>query len=122
MAAAYPVAPAGLEAAIVETQRIYKDNFFPEMKVRWDAYPNNIGHRIWPGCFRCHDGEHKSAEGKIVERDCKSCHTIIAQGAGTAVDQISSAGVEFIHPYGADEDAARDMLCAECHNGKPSME
>ena len=37
-------------------QEIYRDNFFPEMKASWQAYPDNIGHKDWPGCFRCHDG------------------------------------------------------------------
>ena len=44
--------------AISETQRIFRDNFFPEMKTDWKVRPNNIGHYIWPGCFRCHDGSH----------------------------------------------------------------
>ena len=29
---------------------------FPEMKANWSVYPDNLGHMIWPGCFRCHDG------------------------------------------------------------------
>ena len=34
---------------------IYARNVFPEMKVGWGTYPNNIGHEDFLGCFRCHD-------------------------------------------------------------------
>ena len=37
---------------------IYKRNMFPAMKVTWGAYPNNVGHTDFPGCFRCHDDGH----------------------------------------------------------------
>ncbi len=55
---------AAVLQAIAETQRVYTNNFFPEMKVSWRAYPNNIGHMIFPGCFRCHDGKHVSDTAK----------------------------------------------------------
>ncbi len=41
---------------------IYDRNVFPEMNVSWKSYPSNIGHRNSPGCFRCHDGKHASAD------------------------------------------------------------
>ena len=34
------------------------------MKVTWGTYPNNIGHNNFPGCFRCHDGNHTSKDGQ----------------------------------------------------------
>ena len=40
---------------------VLKRNIFPEMKVTWGAYPNNIGHTDFPGCFRCHDDQHAAA-------------------------------------------------------------
>ncbi len=54
------------------------------MKASLENYPNNIGHKDWPGCFRCHDGQHKTADGKrtIKANDCNACHTILAQGSG----------------------------------------
>ncbi len=54
---------AALDRAIAATQQYYAQNMFPEMKVRWDRYPENIGHFIYPGCMRCHDGEHVSDAG-----------------------------------------------------------
>jgi hypothetical protein len=44
--------PALIEQAITGLQRAYAANIFPEMKVRWQAYPNHIGHMEFNGCFR----------------------------------------------------------------------
>jgi hypothetical protein len=102
--------------AIAETQRIYTNNFFPEMKVNWRAYPNNIGHTIFPGCFRCHDGKHVSDSGRPISHDCNACHTIIAQGGSEQVAAVSGNGLSFQHPTDIG-DAWKDMSCTDCHNG-----
>lgn len=57
---------------------IYDRNVFPVMKVTWGTYPNNIGHTDSPGCFRCHDGDHTSANGQTVPNDCTTCHQLLA--------------------------------------------
>ena len=49
--------------AVEEIKRTYHQNFFPEMKVSWQAYPDNLGHKEFPGCFRCHDGKHVTNRG-----------------------------------------------------------
>jgi nitrate/TMAO reductase-like tetraheme cytochrome c subunit len=69
---------AMVDAAIRETQVIYARNVFPEMKVGWGTYPNNLGHTDFPGCFRCHDGSHTSADGQTIPNDCDTCHTLLA--------------------------------------------
>ena len=53
---------------------VYNRNIFPEMKVTWGTYINNLGHMDFPGCFRCHDGSHTSAGGKTIPNDCDTCH------------------------------------------------
>lgn len=58
--------------------RIYDRNIFPAMKVTWGTYPDNIGHDNFPGCFRCHDGNHVAAGGKVVTQDCGACHELLA--------------------------------------------
>ena len=98
--------------------QIYQNNFFPEMKVSWEAYPENIGHWIAPGCFRCHDGKHESPEGKVISKDCKSCHTIITQG-GLNTMESAVDGLEFKHPDG-DQESWKEMSCTDCHAGGPS--
>ncbi len=93
-------------------QQIYADNFFPEMRSDWRAYPDNIGHLIWSGCFRCHDGSHKSADGKVITASCNACHVILAQGSGSDLQQLTPEGQPFKHPGGD-----YDNTCNECHDG-----
>jgi nitrate/TMAO reductase-like tetraheme cytochrome c subunit len=107
---------ARVKGAIATLQQIYADNFFPEMNANWSSYPDNVGHMIWPGCFRCHDGLHKTEDRKLTIKadDCNSCHTILAQGSGAELNQLAPAGQKFKHP-GGDYDGA----CTDCHNGGP---
>ena len=109
----YPNDPR-IRPAIDAVQQIYKDNFFPEMKASWKTYPDNIGHKDWPGCFRCHDGLHKTADGKrsIKANDCNACHTILAQGSGAELDQLTPKGQKFKHPGDEVEGG-----CNDCHTG-----
>ncbi len=57
---------------------VFTTNVFPEMKVTWGTHPNHIGHMNYPGCFRCHDGDHVSQSGKAVTQDCAVCHNLLA--------------------------------------------
>lgn len=57
---------------------IYNRNIFPELKVAWGTYPNNLGHTDFPGCFRCHDGSHTASDGQSITQDCSTCHQPLA--------------------------------------------
>jgi len=57
---------------------IYNRNVFPDLKVTWGTYPNNLGHMDFPGCFRCHDGSHNASDGKTITQDCNTCHEPLA--------------------------------------------
>jgi len=57
---------------------IYNRNVFPDLKVTWGTYPNNLGHTDFPGCFRCHDGSHSATDGNTVTQDCSTCHEPLA--------------------------------------------
>jgi nitrate/TMAO reductase-like tetraheme cytochrome c subunit len=104
---------ARIKPAIDAVQQIYKDNFFPEMNASWDKYPNNIGHKDWAGCFRCHDGLHKTPDGRTIKaNDCNACHTILAQGSGADLNLLTPNGQKFKHP-GDEVDGA----CNDCHTG-----
>ena len=67
---------ADLDRAIAATQRLYRRNVFPKMKVTWGTHPNNAGHMDFPGCFRCHDDTKKTSDGRTISQDCALCHTI----------------------------------------------
>ncbi len=57
----------------------YAWNNFPHMQVKWNTYPNHIGHQDSPGCFRCHDNKHKTETGEKVGKKCGTCHNIVAE-------------------------------------------
>jgi nitrate/TMAO reductase-like tetraheme cytochrome c subunit len=57
---------------------IYNRNVFPDLKVTWGTYPNNLGHMDFPGCFRCHDGGHTTSDDKTITQDCNTCHEPLA--------------------------------------------
>ncbi len=69
------VKSAGQELVI-----LYSQNVFPSMKVTWGTHPNHIGHMSYPGCWRCHDGDHATKDGKTsITNDCAACHNLLAQ-------------------------------------------
>jgi hypothetical protein len=106
---------AKIDSAIAAAHAIFKTNFFPEMKADWRGYPNNIGHKESPGCFRCHDGKHKTADGKkaITANNCNLCHTILAQGNSADFQKLNPKGHTFFHIDAVNE----DFSCNNCHTG-----
>jgi hypothetical protein len=104
-----------IQAAIVDLQHIYQSTFFPYMKVDWRAHPNNIGHFYSPGCFRCHDGQHVSSDGKVIPKDCSTCHTVLAQLESGAPLIRHEEGIPFKHPV--DIGDLTQVNCSDCHNG-----
>jgi nitrate/TMAO reductase-like tetraheme cytochrome c subunit len=70
---------AAVETAVKEVQKIYGRNVWPDMKVTWGTHPNFLGHEDFPGCFRCHDGNHKAPDGRVISAECDACHSLLAQ-------------------------------------------
>ena len=103
-----------IERTVQEVQRIYSRNFFPEMKVNWKTFPNHIGHLYSPGCFRCHDGKHQTAEEKVLSKDCNVCHTILAQEITGSPQRLALEGIEYRHPVDIGN-AWKEMNCFDCH-------
>jgi hypothetical protein len=105
-----------VESVVAEVQKIFRESIFPEMKADWRAYPDNIGHKNWAGCFRCHDGLHTTSDGQrtIGGSDCNSCHLILAQGS-TPEDlrNLSADGHTFFHI----DSEYTDLSCNSCHTG-----
>ena len=66
-----------IDEAIKELKEIARLTIFPDMKVSWKTYPDNIAHQESPGCFRCHGklvattGDQKS---EVIDAVCNSCH------------------------------------------------
>lgn len=100
--------------AVTEVQQIFQRTTFPEMKLNWQTHPNNLGHFYFAGCFRCHDGQHVSSDGRVVSRECNQCHTLMSQSdAVTAYGTAQPA--TFQHPV--DIGDLTQVNCADCHTG-----
>jgi hypothetical protein len=111
-----------IENAISTACSIYDMAVYPDMRVNWHTYPVNIGHRHWPGCFRCHDGRHRSADGKVIGNDCSTtCHTQPRRGSLTALGVTDPAATDDWHPWQLPSKSiqvpAHDvLLCSNCHH------
>ncbi len=109
--------PELITDAVMGIQDAFSKNIFPEMKVRWDAYPNNIGHLEYKGCFRCHTDTHVAETGDIIPKDCNLCHTINAQGnPKNLMAAAFGQSLEFQHPVDIDE-MWKESFCTDCHTG-----
>lgn len=95
-----------IAVAAAELQELFKSTRFPEMKVDWRTHADNVGHMRTQGCFRCHDDQHVSRDGKRLSKDCDLCHTVLTAGGATAA---------FEHPV--DLGDLRTVNCSDCHTG-----
>ena len=75
-AALVPAHTGDIDQLVRAAQRLYARNVFPAMKVTWGSHENNLGHTDSTGCFRCHDDQHKTADGRVIKQDCDLCHDI----------------------------------------------
>jgi hypothetical protein len=114
----YAAKKSAIDAATLELQNIYQTYFFPEMKTDWQAHPNNIGHRTAQGCFRCHNGEMQSKDGKFIRNDCAICHTTLDQTFGGKT--FSPPGGKFQHPVNLGDRG--QFQCAACHAGNRAFQ
>lgn len=110
----YAAKREAIKKAIAEVQRIYQTNIFPEMIVDWRTHPDNIGHTLYPGCFRCHEGNHVSRDGKVIRKDCQLCHTIIGQETTVPRPTEVAAAETFNHPSPLRGKHVQ-LSCNECH-------
>ena len=103
-----------LRNAVAEVQRIYRNTTFPEMKVDWRTHPNNIGHLYFPGCFRCHDGQHASPRAKWSPRTATPA--ILCSARKKAAHRAQPCREwDFKHP--ADIGDLSQVTCSDCHTG-----
>ena len=117
----YSARQGDVETAVAGLQAIFAKNAFPFMNVNWESHPDNIGHKDFPGCFRCHDGKHLSSDNKAIRLECNICHSI-PQVAGP--DQplpaipVSSAIEPETHrstTWLAEHRYRFDTSCESCH-------
>jgi hypothetical protein len=92
--AVYAQRSQDVSAAAQSVVAIYSRNVFPDLKVTWGTYPNNLGHTDFPGCFRCHDEAHATSDKRTITQDCNTCHQPLA---------IEEASPEILKSLGLDE-------------------
>lgn len=103
-----------VEGAVAKVQNIFRNTRFPEMKVDWRTHPDNIGHLYFSGCFRCHDNQHVSKDGKVISKDCNICHSVLSQEqAGVVMADMPKNS--FQHPV--DLGDLTQFSCSDCHTG-----
>jgi hypothetical protein len=92
----YQANTAKVKAAIDYLKTIYQTLVFPSQDLSWTTHPDNIGHKDWPGCFRCHDGKHLTPDSKqAIRLECNVCHTLPEVSTpGGPVPAISIATVD----------------------------
>jgi len=104
-----------IDQSIASLQNAFSRNTFPGMKVTYDVYPDHIGHLEVEGCFRCHNDNFTSENGRKITRDCNLCHTIIGQGSGRLMTYTNIKDtLEFQHPVDIGT-VWKEANCSECH-------
>lgn len=116
-----------VQTAVRVFQEIFDRTQFPFMNLTWESHTNNVGHRDFPGCFRCHDGKHLSQDNQAIRLECNLCHSIPqVAGPGQTLQPISSvppANEPDSHKsttWLAEHRYQFDASCAACHTiGNP---
>ncbi|MCB0109123.1 MAG: NapC/NirT family cytochrome c [Caldilineaceae bacterium] len=65
-----------VDTAVQTLEDLYQRMVFPTMDASWTTHPDNLGHKDWPGCFRCHDGKHLNEKQESIRIECNLCHSI----------------------------------------------
>lgn len=83
----YPEAFERSEKFMKERQLLVLDMLvrsrFKDVGVSWMSFPDNLGHKNFRGCFRCHDGKHLNEQGEPVRLHCTLCHNapaVVSEG------------------------------------------
>ena len=103
-----------LKRVIATVQDLYDRNYDPDMKESWKCYPSQSGHMYSLGCFRCHDGKHKSDDGTVLSKDCSLCHLLMKVQKGKEIKRAVLTEETYPHPVDIG-DSYRTMNCSDCH-------
>ena len=117
----YASRKAAVQQAVAGLQAIFNNTQFPFMNVDWQSHTNNIGHKDFPGCFRCHDGKHLSQDNQAIRLECNVCHSVpqVADpGKPIPPIALSTAKEPATHKsttWLAEHRYKFDATCAQCH-------
>ena len=129
IAAAAPQGPqddktkAAEQKFAAEMKRILLLTSFSAKGISWKTFPNNVGHKDFPGCFRCHDGKHMNEKGEAIRLQCTLCHALPKVVAENGVRTVVSTVSPDLTPPSSheapnwmhDHRSQLDQSCAMCH-------
>jgi hypothetical protein len=118
-----PAQQQAVQQASAEAKQLMLAVTFAQPGVSWRSFPDNAQHKDFPGCFRCHDGKHMTADGKeSIRLQCNLCHDIpIVVGAGdrppampvvTVQEPASHLATTWMATHRFE---ASDQACSGCH-------
>lgn len=102
---------------------LYAISHFPEQEVDHTTYPDNLAHSEFPGCFRCHDGNHYKVDDgdQSIRLHCNICHSI----PETVTDKQPVPEMPFVQNWQPDNHLSStwmadhrftfDQTCIGCH-------
>ena len=115
----------GGRAAVREDRccEILKLSEFEAKDLTWKSFPNHVGHRDFPGCFRCHDGKHVNEKGEAIRLQCTLCHDIPQVTVDGELKTVASTVAPGLTPPDShnepnwmhDHRSKIDSSCAMCH-------
>ena len=87
------------------------------------SFPNHLGHKDFPGCFRCHDGKHVNEKGEAIRLQCTLCHELPQVTVDGTLKTVNSTVAPGLTPpdthnepnWMHDHRTKLDDSCAMCH-------
>ncbi|NUM46369.1 MAG: NapC/NirT family cytochrome c [Anaerolineales bacterium] len=111
-----------IQSVVIILQEIYQQIVFQDQKIDWETHPDNLGHKLDPGCFRCHDGKHLTQSEEAIRLECNLCHSIPVTSSPTELttqielvsgpEPASHTHTSWIALHGK----AFDSTCLACHS------
>jgi hypothetical protein len=104
-------------------KRILLLSSFAAKDLTWKTFPDNVGHKDFPGCFRCHDGKHMNEKGEAIRLQCTLCHALPKVVGENGVRTVQSTVSPDLTPPSSHEEpnwmhnhrTQIDSSCAMCH-------
>jgi len=96
---------------------------FEAKDLSWKSFPNHVGHKDFPGCFRCHDGKHFNEKGEAIRLQCTLCHDIPQVSVSGELKTVASTVSPGLTPPDSHNDPnwmrehrfKLDSSCTMCH-------
>lgn len=99
-----------------------RSRFVDAEDVSWRSFPDHNGHKLDPGCFRCHGGRLQDAEGTPITVNCTNCHSIPLVTKRDRVPDYFLSLIDMRRPkshrdpaFMAQHSSLSEEACAMCH-------